>query len=184
MKGGFADSPIRLNNSLAKLENWNETEILKRADILVTLATKIWTCPELAEEVLEGYKVVEEKVEKEYTISDHKHLAEDQPMRPLFDELRKRILNLDSSVKEEFLKLYVAYKATTNFVDIVPQKSKLRLSLNLKFEDINDPKGICKDITDVGRWGNGDVEVSISKVEDLDYILFLIKQSLDKNSEE
>jgi len=184
MKGGFADSPIRLNNSLAKLENWNETEILKRANILVTLATKIWTCPELTEEVLGSYKVVEEKVEKEYTIADHKHLAEDQPMRPLFDELRKRILNLDSSVKEEFLKLYVAYKATTNFVDIVPQKSKLRLSLNLKFEDINDPRGICNDITDVGRWGNGDVEVSISKTEDLDYILFLIKQSLDKNSEE
>jgi len=184
MKGGFADSPIRLNNSLAKLENWNEDEILKRANLLVELTTKIWTCPELSEEVLDNYKVVEEKEEKEYTIADHKHLAEDQPMRPLFDELRKRILNLDSSVKEEFLKLYVAYKATTNFVDIVPQKSKLRLSLNLKFEDINDPRGICKDITDVGRWGNGDVEVSISKTEDLDYILFLIKQSLDKNSEE
>jgi len=184
MPGGFADSPIRLNKSLADVENWNETEILKRANILVDLAIQVWTCPELTEDVLGSYKIIEEKVEKEYTIDNHKHLAEGEPMRSLFDELRKRILNLDSSVKEEFLKLYVAYKTTTNFVDIVPQKSKLRLSLNLRFEEINDPKGICKDITDVGRWGNGDVEVSISKVEEFDYILFLIKQALDKVSEE
>ena len=32
--GGFADSPIRLNNDLATLECWNETEILKRAERL------------------------------------------------------------------------------------------------------------------------------------------------------
>jgi len=184
MKGGFADSPIRLNKSLASLNDWNEMEILKRANILVDLATQIWICPDLNEEILSDYKVVEEKVEKEYTVADHKHLAENQPMRPLFDELRKRILNLDSSVKEEFLKLYVAYKTTTNFVDIVPQKSKLRLSLNLKYEEINDPKGICKDVANLGRWGNGDVEVSISKVEELDYILFLIKQALDEVSED
>ncbi len=184
MKGGFADSPIRLNNSLANLESWNETEILKRANILVELATKIWTCPELSEEILKDYKVVEEKVEKEYSIDVHKHLAEDQPMRPLFDELRKRILNLDSSVREEFLKLYVAYKTTTNFADIIPKKSKLDITLNLKFDEINDPKNICMDITGKGKWGNGDVRVSISKVEDLDYVLSLIQQALDKVSED
>src|SRR5215203_2343404 len=60
---------------------------------------------------------------------------------------------------EEFLKLYVAYKAETNFVDVVPQVKRLRLSLNMEFPDIYDPRGLSKDITDVGRWGNGDVEV-------------------------
>lgn len=32
--------------------------------------------------------------------------------------------------------LYIAYKTTTNFVDIVPQKSRLRLSLNLRFDEL------------------------------------------------
>ena len=105
-------------------------------------------------------------------------------MRPLFEELRKRILNLDSSVKEDILKLYIAYKTTTNFVDIVPQKNRLRLSLNMHFDEVNDPKGICKDVTDKGRWGNGDVEVGISNFEELDYIMFLIKQAFDVVSEE
>jgi uncharacterized protein with ParB-like and HNH nuclease domain len=155
MEGGFADSPIRLNQSLAKLEHWNENEILNRARTLVDLAVQIWECPDLEEEVLNNYKSIEkEKLEKIYTIEDHPHLVEGEAMRPLFEELRKRILNLDSSVKEDILKLYIAYKTTTNFVDIVPQKNRLRLSLNMHFDEVNDPKGICKDVTDKGRWGN------------------------------
>ena len=185
MEGGFADSPIRLNQSLAKLEHWNEKEILNRAKILSDFAVQIWNCPELEEEVLNKYKTIEkEKLEKMYTIEDHPHLAEGETMRPFFEELRKRILNLDSSVKEDILKLYIAYKTTTNFVDIVPQKSRLRLSLNMRFDEVNDPKGICKDVTDKGRWGNGDVEVGISNFEELDYIMFLIKQAFDVVSEE
>lgn len=34
---------------------------------------------------------------------------------------RKEVLALSPVVTEEFLKLYVAYKAETNFVDVVPQ---------------------------------------------------------------
>lgn len=185
IEGGFSDSPIRLNQSLAKLEHWNEKEILKRAKILSDLAVQIWNRPNLDQETLNNYKAIEkEKPEKKYTIEDHPYLAEREPMRPLFEELRKRILNLDSSAKEDILKLYVAYKTTTNFVDIVPQKNRLRLSLNMRFDEVNDPKEICKDVTDKGRWGNGDVEVGLSKFEELEYIMFLIKQAFDKVSEE
>ena len=52
------------------------------------------------------------------------------------------MLALDPCVTEEFLKLYVAYKAETNFVDVVPQAKRLRLSLNLHFHELNDPKGV------------------------------------------
>jgi len=184
MNGGFKDSPIRLNNYLAKLDNWNEGEIKKRAEILSDLAVKIWDYPSLDKETLEKYRAFrKEEPDNIYTIDDHDYLAEGQPMRPLFEELRKRILNLDSSVREEILKLYIAYKTITNFVDIVPQKSRLKLSLNMEYNEINDPKEICKNVTSIGKWGNGDVEVSISKFEELDYVMFLIKQAFDKISE-
>jgi predicted transport protein len=75
-------------------------------------------------------------------------------MKSVFYELRKQILAIDPVVYEEFLKLYVAYKAESNFVDIVPQAKRLRLSLNMSFHDINDPKKICKDVSNVGRWGS------------------------------
>ena len=104
-------------------------------------------------------------------------------MLTLFEALRKRILNLDASVREEFKKLYIAYKTTTNFVDIVPQKSRLRLSLNMRFDEIDDPKGLCRDVTSLGRWGNGDVELGVSSLDQLDDVMLLIRQAFEKHSE-
>ena len=40
--GGFLDSPLRLNRSLAEAERWDETAIEKRADELFQTALKIW----------------------------------------------------------------------------------------------------------------------------------------------
>ena len=105
-------------------------------------------------------------------------------MLDIFEKLRKRIGNLDSSVREEFKKLYIAYKTTTNFVDVVPQKSRLRCSLNMAFDEINDPKGICKDVTNLGRWGNGDVEFGVSDESEIEYAMFLIQQSFGKHRDE
>jgi len=74
-------------------------------------------------------------------------------MRQVFEAFRKEVLALAPCVTEEFLKLYVAYKAETNFVDVVPQTRRLRLSLNLAFPEINDTKGLCKDVTSLGAGG-------------------------------
>jgi len=42
------------------------------------------------------------------------------------------VLALDPCISEEFWKLYVAYKAETNFVDVVPQANRFKLSLNMR----------------------------------------------------
>ena len=55
----------------------------------------------------------------------------------LFERLRKRLLNLDPRVREECKKQYIAYKTTTNFVDIEPHKNHLQLFLNMAFADIS-----------------------------------------------
>ena len=177
IEGGFADSPIRLNQSLAKLEHWNEKEILNRARILSDLAIQIWICPELDQETLNKYKVAGKK---KHTIEDHPYLAEGAPMRPLFEELRKRILNLDSSVREKIVKHWIIYKEYTDFCGISARKSKLRLQLRMQFDELNDPKKICRNLMEK----NWQIETSISKFEDLDDIMFLIKQAFDKVSEE
>ena len=70
-----------------------------------------------------------------------------------------------------------AYKLDTNFVDIVFQKQKLRISVNMKFSDVLDPNGICRDITNLGRWGNGDVEIYMERTSDVDQIMEIIEQS-------
>ena len=50
---------------------------------------------------------------------------------------------------------------------------------NMKFSEINDPNGICKDITGLGRWGNGDVELFMEHQDELDQIMEIVKQSFD-----
>ena len=101
-------------------------------------------------------------------------------MFPLFEEFRKRVLNLDASVREEPKKMYVAYKAATNFVDVIFQKKRLMMTLNMEFAVINDPQGLCKDVTGLGKWGNGDVQVYLETTGQLDAVMALVRQSFDQ----
>lgn len=178
MPGGFRHSPLWLNEGLGAVEVWNEAAIQARADRLAKLALQVWKAPALPADVLEAYRPGAARTQV-YGVDDHPHLAAG-PLRELFEAVRKQVLALDPCVTEEFLKLYVAYKAETNFVDVVPQKSRLRLSLNMAFHEVHDPRGLCKDVTNLGRWGNGDVEVGLSKIEDLPYVMGLVRQAFEK----
>lgn len=175
MEGGFKQSALRLNSYVITADKWTEEEIKQRANILAEKAIRIWAYPALTDEQLKPY-IVEDKPEDKYSLTSYD--TNIYTMR-LFDELDKRILNLSPSVKREFKKLYIAYKLDTNFVDIVFQKSRLRLSLNMKFSEIIDPKGLCRDITGIGRWGNGDVEIFMEPASDKDYIMYLITQAYE-----
>jgi uncharacterized protein with ParB-like and HNH nuclease domain/predicted transport protein len=185
MNGGFKFSPLKLNEGLGTVEVWNEAAIKTRAEKLAAKAPIVWTAPQLAADVIGVYRAPKE-ASAGYTIDDHPHLLNSK-VGPIFETLRKEILALDECVTEEFLKLYVAYKAETNFVDIVPLASTLVLAINMKFPDISDPHGLCKDTTGLGRWGNGDVELRVQSLEDVPYAIGLIRQSLEQqlgNSED
>jgi uncharacterized protein with ParB-like and HNH nuclease domain/predicted transport protein len=180
IEGGFNDSPIRLNDFLRRVDSWNSENIESRACEIASKAREIWFAPSLSSDILAKYKT-EEKATNVYTFDHYEHLQGD--LLDLYNSLRKRILNIDPSVKEEYKKLYIAFKSSTNFVDIVPQKVRLRLSLNMYFHDIKDPKGLCRDVSGLGRWGNGDVEVAVSNINELDDIMELIQQAFDKQLE-
>jgi uncharacterized protein with ParB-like and HNH nuclease domain/predicted transport protein len=180
IKGGFKESPLRLNEGLGAIDTWNEGSIQKRADRLAAIAVGVWAPPYLTSDVLDAYKPKVEKASSLYSIEDHIHLAAGTRTRELFEALRGELLALDPCVTEDFLKLYVAYKAETNFVDVVPQTNKLRLALNMPFHELHDPRGIAEDATGKGRWGNGDVGVGLSSLEEMPYVLGLVRQSFEK----
>ncbi|MFC6706187.1 DUF262 domain-containing protein [Flexivirga alba] len=56
MTGGFRDSPLRLNEGLARLHAWSEDEIRARGERLAAKAASIWKRPELQAEVLDCYR--------------------------------------------------------------------------------------------------------------------------------
>ena len=178
MKGGFLQSPLTLNEKVREAEVWNESAILERASFLSTRAIEIWPRFEVDAGTLKKFEAVK-SASSNYTLADHPNL-ERQEVRALFDALRAEVLALDSNISETVLKYYIAFKAETNFVDVIPKARWLRLSLNLKFSEIDDPRGIATDVTGKGRWGNGDVSINFKKIDELPYVIGLIKQSLSK----
>lgn len=174
---GLKQSPLKLNQGLGILEMWDEVTIKTRAGKLAATGVGVWPAPKLPQDILDAYHQKADAATA-YTLDDHPNLLTPN-MSALFESFRKAVLALDPCVSEEFLKLYVAYKAETNFVDVVPQAKRLRLALNMRFSEVNDPKGLCKDVTDIGRWGNGDVEIGLSNLDELPYVIGLVRQSLD-----
>lgn len=179
MTGGFKESALRLNKYVVLQSEWNEEHIQRRAQELVEKAKKIWPYPTLTAEQLAPYQI-EEKPAQKYSLETYDTNAF---TNILFESLDKRIMNLSPAVKREFKKLYVAYKLDTNFADIVFQKQRLRISINMKFSEINDPNGICKDITGIGRWGNGDVELFMEHQDELDRVMEIIEQSYNAQAD-
>jgi uncharacterized protein with ParB-like and HNH nuclease domain/predicted transport protein len=178
MKNGFRESPLKLNRGLANLETWNEKTILQLAENLAKEALKVWQYPQLDQTILEQYRKKEETL-TEYSIDSYEYLKEGKA-KNLFEKLRKEVLSLDPEISEEYLKLYIAYKLETNIVDVVPQKDKLKLYINIKYNELNDPKELCRDVSQTGHWGNGEVELILSSEEDIAYVISLVRQAIEK----
>jgi uncharacterized protein with ParB-like and HNH nuclease domain/predicted transport protein len=180
VKGGFRDSHLRLNHYLAGLEHWTEPEIQCRAEKLADLVLTIWPAPKLADEVLARYR--KPKPSAAYAIEDHPALS--GPVRPLFEELRKRIQNLDTGVLEEVRKQYIAYRSSSNFVEIVPQLDELKLYLDIPVGELDDPDALGRDVAGIGHWGTGSVEVLLTTIDQLEAIMALVRQAFERQTEE
>ncbi len=181
MKKGFLQSPLKLNALIAKTERWNEEAIVKRGRELAKEAVEIWPYVSITAEEIAKFKpkqVMSQDV-RDFSVNDNEYLSR-KHVRELFDALRKEVLAIDLDVSETFLKHWIAYKAETNFVDVVPKAKGLRLSINMKYKEIIDPKGVTEDISGKGRWGNGEVSVHFRNLDELPYVMTLIRQSYQK----
>jgi predicted transport protein len=101
----------------------------------------------------------------------------------LYEELKLRLLAL-GDVELVPRKLYIGFKTNGKpFTDIVVQASGLLVMINLKIGDLDDPRSLTNDVSEKGRWGNGDYELKVKSQKDLEYALFLVEQAFNKISE-
>ena len=112
-----------------------------------------------------------------YTEEDHL-LNKSDGVKELYEDYKNAILNLPASIETEPKKLYIAFKKDKNIADIVLLKKGLKIFINKKKGELDDPKKLARDISNVGHWGNGDYEIIINDTQDLEYIMSLIKQAL------
>lgn len=179
MKGGFVESALRLNSYVVKQEHWALAQIEERANLLTNEAIKIWEYPTIAENVLQQFQAVKGETPQydldSYDFNEHTSL--------LFRLLEEQIANLSSEIKRDCKKLYIAYKADTNVVDVIVQQKALRLAINMKYCEISDPQHICQDVSELGRWGNGEASITYSDPSQLPDIMEIIKQSYHKQAD-
>lgn len=122
----------------------------------------------------EKLKEVKENI-KVYTEEDHFKNGSDFTIE-LYEKFKTAILNLADNIEIIPQKFYIAFKKGSNISDIEFQKKALKIFINAKKGTINDPKGIVKDVSNIGHRGNGDYQIQIENDNDLEYIMSLIKQ--------
>ncbi|TYR31253.1 hypothetical protein FXV77_21115 [Sphingobacterium phlebotomi] len=121
-----------------------------------------------------------EKVSKEvkvYTEEDHLAGKSDETIE-LYETYKRAIQNLAPDIELEAKKLYIAFKKSKNIADIVVLKNSLKIFINLKSGELDDPKKLMRDVSSIGHWGNGDYEIIVADTKDLEYIMSLVKQSV------
>ena len=125
-----------------------------------------------------------ETVSKEvrvYTEQDHLTKV-DFETRELYEQFKERLLNMEDNVTVQPKKQTLGFKINNNiFCDIVLLGKGLKIYLNLKSGELQDQKNVSRDVSNVGHWGNGAYEIKLIDLDDIDYILSLVKQALRMN---
>jgi len=96
----------------------------------------------------------------------------------LYEAYKDAILNLADNIEIQARKDYIAFKKNSNIADITIQRKGLKMWINLKKGNLDDPKKITRDVSETGHWGNGDYELIITNTDNLEYIMSLVKQAI------
>jgi len=102
----------------------------------------------------------------------------------LFDQTRSHILAQGDDIIEKPLKLYVAFRRLKNFVCmslISKQDPHVFLTLKLDPATVELQPGFSRDVSKIGHWGTGDLEVILRTPADLERAKVLIERAYQEN---
>jgi len=94
----------------------------------------------------------------------------------IYNELKDYILSLDDNIIINPTKLYIGFnRSRKSIISIKPQKNSIILWINAEPQNIIDPQGIIKDVTNIGHHGNGNSQIKIIDNKNIGYIEDLLK---------
>ena len=100
--------------------------------------------------------------------------------KELYSQYKNKIMELGDDINVKFTQRYIGFKrGKKNFTDITVSKDFIKIWLNQKKGKIDDSKNLCRDVSNIGHWGNGDYELRVTDNKDFEYILSLIRQSYE-----
>lgn len=105
----------------------------------------------------------------------------DTSVKTMYQDLTNYILSLGDDVCETHLKLYAAFKKIRNIVTVVALKKKLILNLPLDVTTVTFEEGFSRDVTNIGHWGCGAVELYLQNAVDFEKAKPLIDRAYNEN---
>lgn len=113
-----------------------------------------------------------------YTIDYHLK-GKNENIRALFLAMQERIISIaeEGEILEKPVKIYIGYKHGKNFCEVEIQASSLKIWLDIPPNELDDPHSLGRDVTGIGHYGTGDVEVRLTSMENLDKVIALIEQA-------
>ena len=114
------------------------------------------------------------------TVSEYLEKA-DTRLKDLYEELKAFILSFGDDIQLKTLKNYFAFKRIKNFacVEIYPQKKKLVAYVKVDSKSINLEKGFTRDVSKIGHFGTGNLEITIKNASDLTKAIPIIYRSYE-----
>jgi predicted transport protein len=105
----------------------------------------------------------------------------DTGLTDLFEATRSYLRALGDDVQERTLKNYFAFTRLKNFacIEIKPTARKLLIYLKVDPVGIDLQPGFTRDVSNIGHYGTGDLEVTLAQMEDLERSKPLLQQSYE-----
>jgi len=110
----------------------------------------------------------------------NKNKTRPQQIIDLYYEFKDRVLSLGDNIEMNIGKIWMGFKQNRIFCDVVIYNEGVVVYINMKKGELNDYLKKCQDVSDKGHWGNGDFKIVIKSVDDIDYVMSLVKQSYMK----
>jgi predicted transport protein len=105
----------------------------------------------------------------------------DESLANLYSDLEARLLSLGDDTQKKVTQSYIAFKRLKNFacVEVKAASQKLMVYLKVDPDSIDLIDGFTRDVSEIGHFGTGNLEVTIQNVADLDRAQTLFEMSYD-----
>ncbi|MBB2927107.1 DUF5655 domain-containing protein [Paraburkholderia silvatlantica] len=98
-------------------------------------------------------------------------------IRDLYAQVTSVLTSLGDDVQEKRLKLYTAFRRLKNFACVIAYPNRLLVTLKLDASSVELEEGFSRDVSQVGHWGTGDVELTLRGQADLERARPLLERS-------
>lgn len=100
-----------------------------------------------------------------------------QSVRDIVDHVAEFTLALGDDVTERPSHLYTAFRRLKNFVSVVPTSNRVVVYLKVDPSTVQIEQGFSRDVSKIGHWGTGDLELTLHSLADLERAKPLIERS-------